>query len=266
VAYLQATSDQLTPAFTEYEDAAIAADVTIRQTHLDAAGRRLPGQPPAMTFRMERLPGSAGVRTTLTLTGIERVVVGGVAGPRPLDHPFQIARMVHDGHAGLRLYNARGDDVPVASAEDRRWFGRLSEGSLPTVPAVLMRPAFRDLDGWSRHLMASRAESPARRAHFERLHGPAQGSVRGLDRFVSTDGFDLDEVLVEPDTALPVEVNAVRGGALVSRLVLSYGVFDDSRLVRRSVRAERAMPEAGNRRLVTDVSFSNVRLGAGVRP
>ena len=100
-----------------------------------------------------------------------------------------------------------------------------------------------------------------RRAELERHFGPPVERVRGLDRYVTNRGGDVDEVLLDPTTALPYELNTVRGGVLVSRVLMSYEARG-SAFIRRSLRSERALADTA-RRVVTTIDVTNVQLVAG---
>jgi hypothetical protein len=241
---------------------ALSAEVTLRQVHLDADGRPVAGSPPALSFRLDRRRGRAGREMTMRLTGVERAVVRGVGGTRALDHPFIPVRMDHDATNGLRLYNARGERLRNPDATDRRLFGSLSDKFLPAPPddgAAREPIAF----AWVDDVLAAPGRHLDRRAELERAHGPSQGSIRGFDRFVSTDGTNLDEVLVDPATALPVETSTVRDGALVARAWMSYDAHPSGFLVRRLLRSERVVPSANRRRVVVEIELSNVVLSPG---
>lgn len=87
--------------------------------------------------------------------------------------------------------------------------------------------------------------------------------MRGLERFLQDRDGSTTEVLSDPVWSVPVEVNVVRGGALVSHTVLSYEEDPGVGLVRRRMRSEQLVsPESGNRALV-DYELSNIRLGRG---
>jgi hypothetical protein len=262
IAYVDARPGRQSEATLPTAGDALSADVTLRQVHLDAGGRPAPGSPPALSFRLDRRRGRAGREMTMRLTGVERAVVRGIGGMRALDHPFIPVRMDHDATNGLRLYNARGERLRNPDAGDRRLFGNLSDKFLPAPvdDAAAREPvAF----AWVDDVLAAPGRHLDRRAELERAHGPAQGSIRGFDRFVSTDGTNLDEVLVDPVTALPVETSTVRDGVLVARAWMSYDAHPSGFLVRRLLRSERVVPSANRRRVVVEIELSNVTVSPG---
>jgi hypothetical protein len=119
--------------------------------------------------------------------------------------------------------------------------------------------AMRSRD-WVDQLMPRADSAAARRAGLVRELGAPQGSVRGLDRFVSMDGGAATEVLSDPRWAVPVEINVVRDGALVSHNTLRYVEDPGAGLVRSSMRSEQLVsPESGDRAVV-DIAFANIRL------
>ena len=116
---------------------------------------------------------------------------------------------------------------------------------------------------WADHLLPSAAGRGARRAALTRDMGSPQGLVHGLDRFIQTRDDTTTEVLSDPAWSVPVEINVVRNGALVSHSVLSYEEDPGAGLVRRRIRSEQLLsPESGDRALV-DFELSNIRLGRG---
>ena len=93
--------------------------------------------------------------------------------------------------------------------------------------------------------------------------GSPQGLVRGLERFVQSRDGHTTEVLSDPAWSVPVEINVVRDGVLVSHSVLSYDEDPGAGLVRRRIRSEQLLsPESGDRALV-DFELSNIRLDRG---
>ena len=116
---------------------------------------------------------------------------------------------------------------------------------------------------WVEHLLPSVAGRETRRAAFTRDMGSPQGLVRGLERFVQNRDGSTTEVLSDPTWSVPVEINVVRDGALVSHSVLSYDEDPGAGLVRRRIRSEQLLsPESGDRALV-DFELSNIRLDRG---
>jgi hypothetical protein len=138
---------------------------------------------------------------------------------------------------------------------------------LDAPPADVVERAALDATSrdWVEHLLPSAAGRAARRAALLRGHGSPQGTVNGLERFVSHDAGTMTEVLSDPNWAVPVEINVVRDGALVSHSTLTYAEDPGAGLVRRRIRSELLVsPESGDR-VVIDVELANLRLDRGVK-
>jgi hypothetical protein len=130
-------------------------------------------------------------------------------------------------------------------------------------PAASEAPAATRSRDWADHLLPSVAGRATRRAAFTRDMGSPQGLVRGLERFLQEREGRTTEVLSDPLWSVPVEVNVVRDGALVSHTVMSYEEDPGVGLVRRRMRSEQLVsPESGDRALV-DFELSNIRLARG---
>ena len=259
----QSTPDQ-TPALLATGNWNTATvDITVRRTRVAADGTPAGDAAPAMRYRWERRLTAAGWHSTLTLVDGARPVIDTSAGPKPLDNPFAIGRIEDDEDGSpLRMFNSQGEEVPMPSvpigsplAIDDATQG-VREAS---VAGGVVRPMTFGRD-WLYALVPSTARTASRRAALERRHGRATGRVRGLDRFITTTGDDALEVLADPVWALPLEINTVRSGALVSHTTLSYAVGAGGTLVRRTVHTEHGMSGADGERLVTDVEFANVHL------
>jgi hypothetical protein len=241
------------------------ADVAIRQTYT-GSGAGFQAASPALTLRVTGSLASSGP-TAITLTGVERPVVRSAAGARLIDNPFIVSRMEYDERGGLRLYNSRGERVRVPEARDRAAFvvgGSLSrQAGIDTNRVLRDRRPASPAGGWADRLVARREERVRRRQLLELAHGAPVGRVAGLDRYLSATEEGLDEVLADPDTALPVEINTVHGGRLVARARFGYEQLDERFLVRRRVSAERVLPDAAGARVVTEIDVTNVHVDAG---
>jgi hypothetical protein len=194
----------------------------------------------------------------LTIVDIEGITAESVDGPVALDNPFLAVRMELDPGGGLRLYNRRGERLREVTAADRRHFGPANPGR-PVTP-----PDSRVMSARARtsNLLVSAAKSDERRAELERQFGRPVERVRGLDRYIRTRQGDIDEVLVDPATALPIELNTVRNGALASQIQMTYEPTGNGALIRRWFRAERALADAA-RRVVTTIDVTNAQVGSG---
>ena len=106
--------------------------------------------------------------------------------------------------------------------------------------------------------MPSRLRGDSRRLALQRRFGKAVGRLRGLDRYLESTPDRTTEVLADPDWAVPVEINVVRGGQLQSRARFSYDAGPGSSLVRRNSHVEQVISK--DVRAVVDVDLSSVRL------
>jgi hypothetical protein len=196
--------------------------------------------------------------TRLTLRELERDTAEGTAGPTELDNPFLAVRIELDAKSGLRMYKRRGERLREPTPADRRRFGIVNEPGSPNLPDG------RALGARNRraNLLVKADRGRERRAELDRAFGPPAGRVRGFDRYVITRQDDVDEVLVDPSSVLPVELNTVRAGQLVSHVQMGYEATKGGVLVRKSFRSERSVPD-GARRVVTSVDLSNVDVQAG---
>ena len=233
------------------------ADINIRQEHVDADGRSLPGAAPSAKYRIEHRPGPAAL-TRLTMVELEGMTAESVAGPVALDNPFLAVRMELDQKAGLRLYNRRGDRLRDVTAADRRYFGLASPPPGATPPDARVMSARSQVS----NLVVTAGRSGARREELERRFGRSVERVRGLDRYVAMRRGDVEEVLVDPVTALPVEINTARAGVLVAHIRMTHQPMNGGTFLRRWFRAERSLPDAA-RRIVTTIDVTNVQSAMG---
>ena len=233
-----------------------AADVAIRQEHVGADGQRLPGAAPAARYRIEHRAGPNAL-TRLTMVEFEGMLAESVAGPVAVDNPFLVARMELD-HKGVRLYNRRGDRLQEVTAADRRYFGFAN----PPPAATPLDTGGMSARSHASNLVVAAGRRDERREELERQFGQPRGQVRGLDRYVITRDQSVQEVLVDPVTALPVEVNTVRGAVLASHVRMTHQPLGNGSFLRRSFRAERSLPDTA-RRIVTTIDVTNVQVAAG---
>ena len=63
---------------------------------------------------------------------------------------------------------------------------------------------------------------------------------------------------MDPESALPVEVNVVRQNVLETHTTIEYGTIARGQLVRRRLRSEQLIDASSGRRSVVAVDFSNV--------
>jgi hypothetical protein len=102
------------------------------------------------------------------------------------------------------------------------------------------------------------ADRRTRRDDLIRRFGAAIGTVAGRDRYLTQEGDETIEMLVEPATMLPVEINVVWRGALAQRTGLAYGRLPGGRWYVASMRGELPLPGPAGRRFVSTSTYLNV--------
>jgi hypothetical protein len=233
------------------------ADVAVSQMHVGANGQRLPGTAPSATYRIEHRAG-AHAFTRVAMVEFEGIKAESVAGSVTVDNPLLAVRMELDPKDGLRLFNRRGDRLPEVTAADRRFFGIANPTPATTPPHSRVMSERAQVS----NLVVAAGRQAERRTDIEREFGRPVERLRGLDRYIASRRGNIDELLVDPVAALPVELNTVRGGVLASRVQIAHEPKGNGAFVRRWFRAERALADGG-RRVVTTIEVTNVRIGAG---
>jgi hypothetical protein len=271
-----------------------SADLTLRRRLLNKDGSpRL--EAPEVRYRWVRKLGDAGWTSSLTVLSVAPTTVQTAKGPQPASMNLPISRVeIGDPRTPSRVFDTNGNPVfmratpmlrtqdagpgspapAIAAADRERRAGaapaeaapnRLDPALSAALPADLLdraSGAIRSRD-WVEHLMPTAAGRATRRAALERDLGAPQGTVRGLDRFLSHANGAMTEVLADPAFAVPVEISVVENGSLVSHSTLSYEQDPGAGLVRRRLRTELLLsPESGHRSQV-DVEFTNIRLDRG---
>jgi hypothetical protein len=218
---------------------------------------------PDMRYRWVRTLGDTGWKTTLTLVSSSSDRIETSKGPQAVSRKIPISRIeIGDPRTPARVFDTDGRLAFMPPARSRP----PAEPDGVEVPAdVVERAASATSRDWVEHLLPSAAGRAARRAALARELGSPQGAVNGLERFVSHDGGTTTEILSDPSWAVPVEINVVRDGALVSHSTLTYAEDPGAGLVRRRIRSELLVsPESGDRAVI-DVELANIRLDRGVK-
>ena len=248
-----------------------AGDLTIRHQRVTADGRPVDLSPPAVGLRLERRRMGARWRTTLAVT-TQSDWVHTPAGRRSLDNPFTPTRVeFEDDGQAPRMYGRGGQLIAGPTPEDIRALGLPAHlRDRDWEPADLAAraagaPAFAGVAGAAAGLVHPLGDRASRRRDLERRYGAPVGQVRGLDRFLAEVADSLHEVLVDPETALPIEINVADRGALVRRVTFDYQSLPNASLLRRLLRNEEAVAEGNGMRLVTEVELTNVRFAEGGR-
>ncbi len=242
------------------------ADVTVRRHRVNAAGAPAGGGPETATFRWQRSRQATGWKTTFTLVARDGLEVRTDQGTTQVHRSGpSVATVQFDASGGsARFFDRSGRELQLASADDvQRALGMALEDR-PTYQRLrrMQRPvraSAKDGAEWIGSVILAASGREQRAAALVREFGRAAGRYEGRDCFVRTDGEVMREVLVDPSSAIPVEMNVVRGGALVTHTTFSYAAGTEGSFVRRAVHVEAALPGAEQERRVTDISFTNVR-------
>jgi hypothetical protein len=249
------------------------ADITIRRRVVKADGStRFQG--PEMRYRWTRRLEDAGWKTTLSVMPAAAATVHGLSGPRVVTPAAPVSRVeVGDPRTPMRVYDGAGrltfqqPTRPLVEGPPETDLGAASAAAaLPIAPYDVLERADADSRSreWIEQFLPRADDVGPRQARLARRLGSRAGNVRGLDRFVSSDdGEGTTEVLLDPTWAVPVEVNVVRSGRLVSHSVVSYQHAPGAGLVRRRVRSEQLLSAESGDRAVAEVDFENIRLDRG---
>jgi hypothetical protein len=246
-----------------------SVDVWIRRQRLDGSGKPSGPKEPDVAYRWERQQKGSGWNTTMTILSSEAPVVQSIEGPRELKGSDRAVARIEDDEDGtpLRFYDARGRRLEVpgfdALAKHGEFGAAVTRGretleSLTPMP----RPSSASRD-WIEGLVVPKAKKDARRKSVEGKYGRARGQVRGLDQFLTAGPDGQQELLVDRTSHVPVEINLMKDGALVSQTRIAYEPGPDESLIRRSVRIEQVAPDRkdGNEgRTVSEIQFTNLRL------
>jgi hypothetical protein len=211
-----------------------AADVVVERATIDRENRVVERMP-TVRYRLIQRMAAAGLQTEVRFRGTP---------PFPGRGPLQ------DPSAGFRVVMSEAEGIQVFGPDGQR----IAQNSAPAGPA----PASPHESG----LVAPRSLAE-RRAALAAAFGPAAGRVRTRQRFLRRTGEEVAEVLVDPTSSLPVEVNTVRGGKLLARSLFTYRTLPDGRVVRASQRDETAADsdDSSGRRSVTLTTYQPVAGG-----
>ena len=230
----------------------LSADVVIERTTVDRNGAVI-SRMPKVRYRVTERRGSGG-----DTTEIEFQNTPPFPGRGPLQDPGAGFRVLMNERDGITVIDPTGKVVPAN--RQREGDAGAVAGSVPgasaSMPAELRREGKASLG-------LERSGEARRRALVARF-GAAVGRHGEHERFVRSDAGTFEEVLVDPRTALPVEINTLRAGRLVHRSSLSYDTLPDGRFYCSSQRDEAlADPddEAGSRS-VTTTSYTVLTGGA----
>jgi hypothetical protein len=245
-----------------------SADVSIQRGFLDQEGRPIGAKLPPIRYRWERVREGGRWKTVMNLTSATRppaVTFRGKLQP----FPPAISRIEEDGDGTPpRIYARDGTLLRLPDASTRK---PLDLSLLPgrtelqsPVPLLKDAPhAVADDGSWIEAMLPSAARTAERRTALQRRFGSALGTVRGLSRFVTTAGDLTTEVLVDPQMAVPIEVNIARNGELESHAAYTYAAIAGGGLVRQRMHSEQRLTGSQAGRLSVDIDIANVKVGQG---
>jgi hypothetical protein len=249
------------PAVADWDAATI--DITLRRSIVEPDGRLRGASSAPVRYRWQRVRSGGQWKTVITLLSSRAAIVDSEGGPIELENPFAIVRLEDDEDGTPpRLYDVLGrpvrlprDPLRGVPAPD---IPGLPELDLPSADRVAGPPERPRRPGpeWLERFVAERSRRERRLGQIEERFGPARERVNGLDRYVRSDGDTTVEVLVDPDAAVPVETNVVRGGVLVSHSRSEYEPGAEGAVVHRRLRSERLLRGSAPGRVVLDAEFS----------
>lgn len=237
-----------------------SVEITLQSRTVTADGADKGVRSRPLRYRWERSrAGGRWENAIVWLAGLEPTV-GPSDAPLTLPNPFVPARieMADDG-SRLRLFDRDGRPMPSPFSSARRaietdWLPELPELHLPEAAGSGGASGHAGSQRGLGSLVAARVEADERRTGLHARLGPPVGRVGNLDRYLDLQGDVTIEVLVEPALAVPVEINTVREGVLVSRTVREFDVETDY-LTTRSIRTEQLLAGPTGDRSITEVWF-----------
>ena len=208
-------------------------DIVINRWVVDAKGQPVGPRVGALRYHLERVKTDKGWRTTLVLDDAGRQH----AGP---PNPFLGGRIEFDEMGRFGMFDKDGREVAIPTglqpgvglAFDGEWSAWPTAGSVETIRKT-------------------------RVAEVEARYGRSTGKLRGLSRYVKETAEDLEELLVDANSGLPVELNLVQAGVLRGQVTFDYAELPGRGLVRRAMRSETRLNDQVDR-AVTTTEFTNV--------
>jgi hypothetical protein len=226
----------------------VTADMTFTtfRTGAPASGTR------AMSFTFERYRYNGSWRTRMTVQDVAARVHQTLDGPQSTDAWFGVSRIEFDEDGSPpRVYDRSGALIALTQQERQ---------ALDLPPPTAVFPATPSGDHWIESLIVPLAKSLIRNSSFVSQLGSAVGSINGLQRHMSVIGGEQIEMLIDPTLGVPIEMNVVQNGSLVSQRTYTYSAVANERFMRRSVRTEQLIPDSRGTRLVTILDVTNIQL------
>jgi hypothetical protein len=239
LAFFVAASEVAAQSADEGAITEMSVEIAITRMTVDQDGQSVGPVTPPTVFTVARTGRPGEWRTVMTYPKHKEPATRAAA------HPLDGARIEFDESSGAtRVYDAAGESNALLSSESSG--GPLGSGG----PAQ-----------WLDGLIATPATQAQRKRALHDTYGDSVGRVRGLDRFLAYRDGVLHEVLADPASALPVEINTVQDGVLASHLVFDYVRRSNDTWVRRGMRAEQIVPGHPTHRSRLTVEFRNVTTG-----
>lgn len=244
-----------------------AGAIRHRQLRADGSLAHVEATPTA--FVLERRESRGRWTTTMSFPAAGGPVVRSGTRTLTLENPFAVARVeLDEARAETRAFDRAGRPIMLPTDADRRRFGILDSQRPPGwdtrlfgPPTPTTRPAVMAAAAGA---YADNALRDRRRLDLQQKFGRPAGRVRGLDRYLRSDGQEIRELLVAPDSCLPQELNVVTAGVLTSRLQMQYARAGGSGYVRQLLRSERPVgPSAPGELVVTDITFADIEVAPG---
>jgi hypothetical protein len=201
-----------------------SADVVVERTSVDRDGVVV-ARMPKVRYRITERSGPGGATTEVAFHDTPPF-----PGRGPLQDPSAGFKVVMNEREGISVIDPSGNVVPPG--------GATPEGAAPTPPAApAPAPPMRPRPQGASSLGLERSSAGRRQALVARFGSPV-GRHGNRERFIRSESDMFEEVLVDPDSALPVEINLLRAGRLVHRSLLTYATLPDGRFYCSSQRDE----------------------------
>ncbi len=204
----------------------LSADVVVERTTVDRDGAVV-ARMPKVRYRLTERRGPRGASTEIAFQNTPPF-----PGRGPLKDPSAGFRVLVNDRDGITVVDPTGRVVPTNST---RADGIETAAAVPAGATTIANGAPQDES--STGLGLERSGVARRRALVARFGSPV-GRLGDRERFVRNEADTFEEVLVDPDTALPREINTMRAGRLVQRSSLSYATLPDGRFYCSSQRDE----------------------------
>lgn len=248
-----------------------SATFTVKSLRLYEDGRPPTKGGPDSAFRIEQSLVDGKWKTVFTVITREPLP-GAIPGSEIGAIVPQVGLRIEDGGDGspIKAYNAAGKQIRLPSSAAGR---PLSRGPSSLLPKALFAADLPDgaspervAGAWLDNLLVRSDAVQSRALAIRDRYGDALSRVRTLDRYMSVNGDKAVELLVDPGTALPVEMNITVQGRRDLHVLNLYSAFDSQTLFRSATTVERALVEPGERlQIATTVSDVNIPRSGGAQ-